>query len=114
MSLQFSQGFASFIKEILAFFELEAKIVKRKRYFVVYIKEGSQIVDFLNVVEAHVALMDFENIRIVKEVRNSVNRQVNCETANIGKTVAAAAKQIERSEERRVGKECRSRWSPYH
>ena len=61
----------------------------------VYIKEGSQIVDFLNVVEAHVALMDFENIRIVKEVRNSVNRQVNCETANIGKTVAAAAKQIE-------------------
>lgn len=90
-----SEGFASFIKEILAFFELEAKIVKRKRYFVVYIKEGSQIVDFLNVVEAHVALMDFENIRIVKEVRNSVNRQVNCETANIGKTVAAAAKQIE-------------------
>lgn len=90
-----SEGFASFIREMLAFFELEAKIVRRKRYFVVYIKEGSQIVDFLNVVEAHVALMEFENIRIVKEVRNSVNRQVNCETANIGKTVAAAAKQIE-------------------
>jgi hypothetical protein len=47
------------------------------------------------VVEAHVALMEFENIRIVKEVRNTVNRQVNCETANIGKTVAAAAKQLE-------------------
>lgn len=91
----FSEQFASFIKDILAFFELEAKIVRRKRYFVVYIKEGSQIVDFLNVVEAHIALMEFENVRIVKEVRNSVNRQVNCETANIGKTVAAAAKQIE-------------------
>ena len=49
----------------------------------------------VNVVEAHIALMEFENVRIVKEVRNSVNRQVNCETANIGKTVAAAAKQIE-------------------
>ena len=91
----FSEQFASFIKDILAFFELEAMIVRRKRYFVVYIKEGSQIVDFLNVVEAHIALMEFENVRIVKEVRNSVNRQVNCETANIGKTVAAAAKQIE-------------------
>ena len=91
----FSEQFASFIKDILAFFELEAKIVRRKRYFVVYIKEGSQIVDFLNVVEAHIALMEFENVRIVKEVRNPVNRQVNCETANIGKTVAAAAKQIE-------------------
>ena len=89
-----SEGFASFIKEILAFFELEAKIVKRKRYFVVYIKEGSQIVDFLNVVEAHVALMDFENIRIVKEVRNSVNRQVNCETANLVKAADASARQI--------------------
>ena len=76
-------------------FQIDAKIVERKKYYVVYIKEGSQIVDFLNIVEAHVALMRFENVRIVKEVRNSVNRQVNCETANISKTVTAAAKQIE-------------------
>lgn len=67
----------------------------RKRYYVVYIKEGSQIVDILNVMEAPVSLMELENIRIVKEMRGSVNRQVNCETANINKTVSAAVKQIE-------------------
>lgn len=61
----------------------------------VYIKEGSQIVDILNVMEAPVSLMELENIRIVKEMRGSVNRQVNCETANINKTVSAAVKQIE-------------------
>ncbi len=53
-------------------------------------KEGSQIVDILNVMEAHVALMELENVRILKEMRNSVNRKVNCETANINKTVSAA------------------------
>ena len=74
---------------------IEAKIVLRKKYFVVYIKEGSQIVDILNVMEAPVALMELENIRILKEMRNSVNRKVNCETANINKTVSAAVKQIE-------------------
>ncbi len=60
-----------------------------------YIKEGSQIVEILSVMEAPVALMELENIRILKEMRNSVNRQVNCETANINKTVSAAVKQLE-------------------
>ena len=73
----------------------DAKIVIRKRYYVVYIKEGSQIVDILNVMEAHLSLMELENIRILKEMRGNVNRQVNCETANINKTVSAAVKQIE-------------------
>ena len=58
-------------------------------------KEGAQIVDMLAVMEANVALMDLENIRILKEMRNSVNRKVNCETANINKTVNAAVKQME-------------------
>ena len=70
-------------------------MVLRKKYFVVYLKEGAQIVDLLNIMEAHVALMNLENVRILKEMRNSVNRQVNCETANIHKTVNAAVKQIE-------------------
>ncbi len=76
-------------------FGIEAKSIERKGHVVVYIKEGSQIVDVLNVMEAHNALMELENIRIVKELRNSVNRQVNCETANINKTVNAAIKQVE-------------------
>lgn len=83
------------LKNIIATFDIEAKIVPRKKYYVVYIKEGSQIVDILNVMEAPVSLMELENIRIVKEMRGSVNRQVNCETANINKTVSAAVKQIE-------------------
>jgi DNA-binding protein WhiA len=62
---------------------------------VVYLKEGSQIVDLLNIMEAPIALMEMENVRILKEMRNSVNRKVNCETANINKTVSAAAKQAE-------------------
>lgn len=83
------------LKEIIATFELDAKIVMRKKYHIVYIKEGAQIVDILNVMEAHVALMNLENVRILKDVRNEVNRKVNCETANINKTVNAAVKQME-------------------
>lgn len=90
-----SMSKAKQLRNMIASFDIEAKIVLRKRYYVVYIKEGSQIVDILNVMEAPVALMELENIRILKEISNSVNRQVNCETANINKTVSAAVKQIE-------------------
>ena len=83
------------LRDIMNSFGMEAKIVSRKRSYVVYLKEGEQIVDILNIMEAPVALMNLENIRILKEMRNSVNRQVNCETANIHKTVSAAVKQIE-------------------
>ena len=76
-------------------FEADAKIVERKNHYVAYVKEGSQIVDMLNVMEAYVSLMNLENVRILKEMRNTVNRKVNCETANINKTVSAAVKQIE-------------------
>lgn len=90
-----SEAYAGQLQSLIASFGVDAKIVERKKYHVLYIKEGAQIVDFLNIIEAHVALMELENVRIVKEVRNSVNRQVNCETANINKTVTAAAKQID-------------------
>lgn len=83
------------LQNLILGFQVEAKIVIRKKYYVVYIKEGAGIVDILNIMEAHVSLMNFENYRIVKEVRNSINRKVNCETANIAKTVNASSKQIE-------------------
>ncbi len=83
------------LRDILQGFEIEAKVIKRKKYEVVYLKEGSGIVDLLNVTGAHVSLMKLENLRIVKGMRNSINRRVNCETANISKTVTAASKQIE-------------------
>lgn len=80
---------------IIQEFQIDAKIIKRKRYYVVYLKEGTGIVDLLNVMGAHLSLMNLENLRIVKEMRNSINRRVNCEAANITKTVNAASKQIE-------------------
>lgn len=86
---------AQYVQSVVCSFGLDAKIVPRKRSYVVYLKEGSQIVDILNVMEAHVSLMELENVRILKEMRNSVNRKVNCETANINKTVSAAVKQVE-------------------
>ena len=83
------------VQQVLREFEVDARIVNRKKNQVVYIKEGSQIADFLRLTEAGISLMKLENIRILKEISNNVNRQVNCETANINKTVSAAVKQIE-------------------
>ncbi|HIS26929.1 MAG TPA: DNA-binding protein WhiA [Candidatus Pullilachnospira intestinigallinarum] len=83
------------VQQILREFEVDARIVNRKKNQVVYMKEGSQIADFLRLTEAGISLMKLENIRILKEISNNVNRQVNCETANINKTVSAAVKQIE-------------------
>lgn len=90
-----TQERAEQICDMMKTFNIEGKWITRKKYFVVYVKEASQIVDMLNVMEAHVSLMELENIRILKDMRNSVNRRVNCETANISKTVSAAVKQIE-------------------
>ena len=83
------------LQGIIRSFHVEAKIVVRKKSYVVYVKEGAQIVDMLAVMEANVALMNLENIRILKEMRNTVNRKVNCEAANINKTVNAAVRQVE-------------------
>ena len=83
------------LRDLIATFGIDAKIVERKEHYVVYIKDGEQIVDLLNVMEAHVALMDLENVRILKDMRNNVNRIVNCETANLSKTINASIKQQE-------------------
>lgn len=83
------------LQTLIRTFGPDAKIVQRKKHYIVYIKEGAQIVDMLNIMGAHVSLMDLENIRIVRDMRNNVNRKVNCEAANINKTVNAAVRQIE-------------------
>lgn len=86
---------AGILTDIMAAFNIEAKNIVRKNTFVVYLKDGENIVDVLNIMEAHVALMELENIRILKSMRNSVNRRVNCEAANIDKTIRAAGRQID-------------------
>lgn len=89
-----SESKALRLRDMINSFELDSKVVQRKKSFVVYIKDAAQIVDVLNVMEAHVSLMNLENVRILKGMRNEVNRKVNCETANLNKTVQAANKQI--------------------
>lgn len=83
------------VSSIIKSFDVIPKTITRKKYYVVYVKDGSGIVDLLNVMGAHTSLMNMENVRILKDFRNKYNRQVNCEVANLNKTVSAAVKQID-------------------
>ncbi|QQK77861.1 DNA-binding protein WhiA [Salicibibacter cibarius] len=83
---------------LMSTFDLDARVLERKKGYIVYIKESEKIAEFLNIIGAHQALLYFEDVRIVKDMRNSVNRLVNCETANLNKTVGAALRQVENIE----------------
>lgn len=86
---------AEALSKLLNKFHLGAKVSMRKNWHVVYIKESEHIVEFLGFIGAHRALLEFENVRVLKDMRNQVNRLVNCETANLNKTVDAAVRQVE-------------------
>lgn len=75
-------------------FQLNARATQRRNGFIVYLKEAEKISDFLQIIGATASMLKFEDIRIVRDMRNSVNRLVNCENANINKTIKAAAKQV--------------------
>ncbi len=89
-----NEEFSGELSKLVNSYGLKAKIILRKNNYVVYLKEGDQIVDLLNIIGAHNALMQLENIRIIKQMRNNVNRIVNCETANLSKIVEASIRQI--------------------
>jgi DNA-binding protein WhiA len=93
-----NESFARYIEKMMQKMHLPARVSRRKNWFVVYLKESEQISDFLNIVGAHSALLNFENARIYKDMRNQVNRLVNCETANLNKTVNAAVRHLENIE----------------
>ena len=77
-----------------AHFGVDMRVTKRKSANVLYVKDGERIAYLLNIIGAHKSLMELENVRILKEVRNNINRQVNFETANLTKTVNAAVSQM--------------------
>jgi DNA-binding protein WhiA len=81
--------------ELMNMFHLNGKTLERKKGFITYLKEAEKITEFLSVIGAHNALLRFEDVRIVRDMRNSVNRLVNCETANLNKTIGAAIRQVE-------------------
>ncbi|GEK31768.1 putative sporulation transcription regulator WhiA [Kurthia zopfii] len=83
------------LKNLMNLFDLNAKTIERKKGFVTYLKEAEKISDFLSLVGAYQAMLKFEDVRIVRDMRNSVNRLVNCETANLNKTIGAAIRQVE-------------------
>lgn len=83
------------VKNIIAGFSINCGLMRRKEHYVVYLKDSEAISDMLSLLGAHNAVLDFENIKVLKEMRESVQRRVNCETANISKTVSAALKQAE-------------------
>ncbi len=87
--------YAVFVCELLDNFSLNSKIIERKNFYVVYIKEGEKIGDFLRLINANAAVMYFEDIRIFKDYKNMVNRLNNCEQANVEKTFNSAKKQLE-------------------
>ncbi|GED33211.1 MULTISPECIES: DNA-binding protein WhiA [Brevibacillus] len=89
------QDFCEALTKIANRYKLNAKCIERKKGYVLYIKEGEKITEFLSLIGAHQALLYFEDVRIVKDMRNSVNRLHNCEIANINKTVNAATQQLE-------------------
>ena len=89
-----NQELANYISGLMAEYDLNSKIMERSEYQVVYVKDSDKIVDFLNLTGAHRALMSYENTRILKDMRNNVNRVVNFENANLEKTVNASLRQI--------------------
>ncbi len=86
-----AEALLSFMRRI----GIRGKISQRKNEFVVYLKESNLIADFLSAIGAHVSLMEFEEFRVIKSMKNNINRVVNCETANLNKVVDASARQLE-------------------
>ena len=86
---------AQIVLESLKKYEIFCKILKKKNDYSLYTKDGDEIANFLALIQANKSVLNFEDIRVLRDIRNHVNRKVNCETANLSKTVDAAVKQIE-------------------
>lgn len=84
-----------FTRDILVSLGINPMLNIRKEKYVLYYKDSEKISDFLNIIGATNCMLELENVKIMKELRNNVNRQVNCDTANINKTLKTATKQIE-------------------
>ena len=83
------------MQTLLNNFNINAKVIKREKDYMLYLKDGEEISEFLALIGANSSVIKFEEVRVLKETRNDINRLVNCETANLNKTINAAVKQIE-------------------
>jgi len=86
--------YAQSLIDLMRYFDINAKYIERKNNYVVYLKGSEEIIRYLNVLRANNSLLEIESVKVFKDVRNNINRLVNCETANLTKTVNAALEQI--------------------
>ena len=91
----FNKTHSEELLKIINNYHLNARVIPRRNGYIVYLKEAEKITEFLSIIGAHNALFKFEDVRIVRDMRNSVNRLVNCETANMNKTISASVRQVE-------------------
>lgn len=89
------EGHNEMIANMINKYDLNARTTARRGGFITYLKEGERIADFLSLIGATSAMLKFEDVRIMRDMRNSVNRLVNCENANLDKVANASSKQIE-------------------
>lgn len=82
------------LQSLLDTFGIQMTLLRRYGYNVLYLKEGEALSDFLALTGAHISLLNFENMRMEKDLRNSVNRVVNCDTANLRRIANAAVRQL--------------------
>ena len=83
------------VNHILNHFEINSKVIKRAKNYIIYLKDGEEISNFLAFIGANSSVLKFEENRVIRDVRNNVNRIVNCETANLNKVIKTSVKQIE-------------------
>lgn len=94
--------------EVIRRFSIKVKLLERKYSYSIYIKDGEEISKFLALIGANSSVLKYEDIRVLKETRNNVNRKVNCETANLNKTINAAVEQIQAIEKIKAKKKFNS------
>lgn len=96
LEIIFSSGEnANIVLAILNKYEIQFKNIEKKNGYALYTKDGDEISKFLALIGANSSVLKFEEVRVYRDIRNNVNRKVNCETANLNKTLNAALKQIE-------------------
>lgn len=88
------KDYANYISKLLNDFNLNSKVIKREKNYMVYIKEAEKISDYLRIIKAYNAVMYFEDIRIYRDHKNMTNRLNNCEQANMDKIFLTSSRQI--------------------
>lgn len=95
LGLKLQQNAEIIVQNLQQIFNIKSNIVEKKNEYAIYIKDGEEISKFLALLGANKSVLKFEEIRVQREMNNKINRIVNCESANLNKTINASIEQIE-------------------